>query len=134
VRRTREKKDIGPPLLLVSELSLILFLFWALSVESGKQARTDHTVSRPDVSPSLSGVFVTNPTSVQEEPMQRQHAADDELHVEVHIDLCPNDVLHVTIGNICLHLCRKDFLQLAQAVQAAADQMTRTRATKENIH
>lgn len=66
--------------------------------------------------------------------MQRQHAADDELHVEVHIDLCPNDVLHVTIGNICLHLCRKDFLQLAQAVQAAADQMTRIRATKENIH
>jgi hypothetical protein len=56
--------------------------------------------------------------------MQWHHPTDRELHTEVHIDLCPNDVLHIKIGNICLHLCRPDFLQLAQAVRAAADQLT----------
>jgi hypothetical protein len=61
--------------------------------------------------------------------MQWHHTADRELHAEVHIDLCPDDVLHVKIGNICLHLCRQDFLQLAQAVRAAADQLTAAGAT-----
>jgi hypothetical protein len=70
--------------------------------------------------------------------MLKHHTTDEAVHVEVHIDLCPNDVLHIKIGNICLHLCRQDFLQLAQAVQHTAEQITRSPAVsklaKENTH
>lgn len=70
--------------------------------------------------------------------MLNPHPADEEVHVEVHIDLCPNDVLHIKIGNICVHLCRQDFLQLVQAVQHTAEQITRSRAVsklaKEHMH
>jgi len=56
----------------------------------------------------------------------------------VHIALCPDDVLHLTVGNVCLHLCRQDFLRLAQALSEAAAQMTAAdatpKATKESLH
>jgi hypothetical protein len=64
---------------------------------------------------------VANPIP-KEEFMTRPKPATGALHAEVHIDLCPNDSLHITIGNICLHLCQQDFLQLAQAVQEAMAQ------------
>lgn len=69
--RTREKKDLSRFLLLVSEYSFILFLCWALSVEAGRPERRNQATSRSDVSRGLPNVFVTNPTPVQEEPMQR---------------------------------------------------------------
>ncbi len=53
-------------------------------------------------------------------------------HTEVHIDLCPNDSLHITIGNICLHLCQEDFLQLARAVREAMKQIPQYRNEQRN--
>lgn len=56
--------------------------------------------------------------------MYQHDDAADILHAEVHIDMCANDVLHIKIGNICLHLCRKDFLQLARVLAEAAAQLS----------
>lgn len=70
--------------------------------------------------------------------MLKHHPTDEDVHVDVYIDLCPNDVLHIKIGNLCLHLCRQDFLQLAQAVQQTAEQITMAREVnklaKEHMH
>lgn len=54
------------------------------------------------------------------------------LHTEVHIDLCPNDSLHITIGNICLQLCQQDFLQLAQAVRKVMEQSPHCPSAQRN--
>lgn len=56
--------------------------------------------------------------------MHWQDNPTDIVHAEVHIHVCPNDVLHVKIGNICFHLCRKDFLQLARTIGAVAAQLS----------
>jgi hypothetical protein len=64
--------------------------------------------------------------------MAWQKPAAGALHTEVHIDLCPNDSLHITIGNICLHLCQQDFLQLAQAVREATEQIPRCQSEQQN--
>jgi hypothetical protein len=135
--RTRRKRDFGWFSLLFSELSMIVFLFWALTVESGKQERKYSIFERvPAVFSSNTFAIQTN--SPKELSMLKHHTTDEAVHVEVHIDLCPNDVLHIKIGNICLHLCRQDFLQLAQAVQHTAEQITRSPAVsklaKENTH
>jgi hypothetical protein len=70
--------------------------------------------------------------------MLKHHTTDEEVHVDVHIDLCPNDVLHIKIGNLCLHLCQQDFLQLAHAVKQTADRIavsgTVRKLAKENMH
>ncbi len=49
--------------------------------------------------------------------MQRQYNKDEEKHTEVHITLCPNNSIHIKIDNICLHLCRHDFLRLARTLR-----------------
>ncbi len=49
-------------------------------------------------------------------PTAPQHAGTDGVHATVHIAICPNQQLHLRIGSACLHLCRKDFVQLAKAV------------------
>jgi len=61
--------------------------------------------------------------------MKWRHTTNEELHVNVHVDLCPDHSLHIQIDNICLHLCQKDFLQLAQSVKQAADQVVTAQAT-----
>lgn len=70
--------------------------------------------------------------------MKWRPATDEELHVDVHIDLCPDHSLHIQINNVCLHLCQKDFLQLAQAVKNTADRLltaqATTGATKPQVH
>jgi len=70
--------------------------------------------------------------------MKWRHATDEELHVDVHVDLCPDHSLHIQINNVCLHLCQKDFLQLAQAVKNTADQILTAQATtgvvKPQVH
>ncbi|MEW6296593.1 MAG: hypothetical protein AB1671_02485 [Thermodesulfobacteriota bacterium] len=113
---------IGWASLLVAEFSMFTFLWYALTVAEGKRT------------PPSSTAIVHG----KEVCMRWQHDAADTLHTEVHIDICPNDVLHVKIGNICLHLCRKDFLQLARAVAEAAAQVSDspspTRTAKGNVH
>jgi hypothetical protein len=137
MNRTKGKRDFGRFSLRFSELSMIVFLFWALTVESGKQERKYTTFERAPARFS-SHTFARHTNSPKELSMLKHHPTDEEVHVEVHIDLCPNDVLHIKIGNICLHLCRQDFLQLAQAVQHTAEQITRSRAVsklaKDNMH
>lgn len=137
MNRTKGKRDFGRFSLLFSELSMIVFLFWALTVEGGKQERKSTIFER---APALfsPNTFAIHTNSPKELSMLNPHPADEEVHVEVHIDLCPNDVLHIKIGNICLHLCRQDFLQLAQAVQHTAEQIavsgTVRKLAKENLH
>lgn len=41
------------------------------------------------------------------------------VHAAAHISLCPNEQMHLRIGNVCLHLCRRDFCHLARAVMDA---------------
>ncbi|MCS6926264.1 MAG: hypothetical protein NZ578_10245 [Candidatus Binatia bacterium] len=127
---TKGKRDFGQFSLLFSELSMIVFLFWALTVEGGKQERKSTIFER---APALfsSNTFARHTNSPKELSMLNPPHTDKEVHVEVHIDLCPNDVLHIKIGNICLHLCRQDFLQLAQAVQHTAEHITRSRAVSK---
>lgn len=64
--------------------------------------------------------------------MSRREPMTSVLHTEVHIDLCPNDSLHITIGNICLHLCQEDFFQLARAVRDVMDQIPRQQSGRGN--
>ena len=137
MNRTKGKRDFGWFSLLFSELSIIVFLFWALTVEGGKHER--HSPIFKSVPTLLSShPVVMHSNSHKEMSMLKHHPADEEIHIDVHIDLCPSDVLHIKIGNICLHLCRQDFLQLAQAVQQTAKQITGSREVsklaKENMH
>jgi hypothetical protein len=55
--------------------------------------------------------------------MSLPSARPDEAHIDAHIDLCPDHSFHLKVGNVCLHLCRKDFLQLARAVAGAVTQL-----------
>ena len=43
----------------------------------------------------------------------------EQFHVEAHVDVCADHTLHIQIGNLCLHVCQRDFLQIAKAVNAA---------------
>lgn len=118
----RDASRVGWVSLLIGEYSMFAFLWYALSV-----------AERP-VPP-----FTPTPTlHTQEVCMHQQDDATDLVHAEVHIDVCPNDVLHVKIGSICLHLCREDFLQLARALGAGAAQLSATAGStgtgKGNVH
>ena len=70
--------------------------------------------------------------------MQWQASQSSESHIEAHIDLCPDHSFHMKVGNVCLHLCRKDFLQLARAVARAVMQLPPddviANAEKDNLH
>jgi hypothetical protein len=70
--------------------------------------------------------------------MQRRHYHHDEAHIEAHIDLCPDHSFHMKVGNVCLHLCRKDFLQLARAIVRAVEQLPPAdgmdETEKDNLH
>ncbi len=41
------------------------------------------------------------------------------VHAQAHISVCPNQEMHLRIGNVCLHLCKHDFRELAKAVMNA---------------
>lgn len=58
------------------------------------------------------------------------------VHAHTHIALCPNEQLHVRVGNVCLHLCRRDFCQLARAVMdtLATMEMTERKAIIGDAH
>lgn len=43
-------------------------------------------------------------------------AGEGETHARAHVSVCPNQQMHLRVGNVCLHLCRHDFRQLANAV------------------
>jgi hypothetical protein len=109
----------------------------ALAAEGEKQERNS-TIFRSAPTLLSSNTFALHTNSLKEMSMLKHHTIDEDTHVEVHIDLCPNDVLHIKIDNICLHLCRQDFLQLAHAVTQTADQIGASREgrkpTKEHIH
>jgi len=47
-----------------------------------------------------------------------------ETQVEAHIDMCPDHSLHMKVGNICLDLCRKDFLQLVCTIVRAVEHLS----------
>lgn len=70
--------------------------------------------------------------------MQWQSSQNGESHVEAHIDLCPDHRFHMKVGNVCLHLCRKDFLQLARAIVRAVEQLPpadgMNETEKDNLH
>ncbi len=70
--------------------------------------------------------------------MSWSSAQHGEAHIEAHVDLCPDHKLHMKVGNIGLHLCRKDFLQLAQAIVKAVEQLSLVagidETDKNNLH
>jgi hypothetical protein len=49
-------------------------------------------------------------------PKHRSDPDSERLHANAHISICPNQQMHLRVGNVCLHLCRRDFCQLAKAV------------------
>lgn len=51
-------------------------------------------------------------------------AGPGAIHAHAHITLCPEQEMHVRIGNVCLHLCRRDFCHLARAVMDALATMS----------
>jgi len=70
--------------------------------------------------------------------MQQQHPHHGDSHIEAHIDLCPDHSFHLKVGNVCLHLCQEDFLQLAHAIARAAEQLppadVMSETEKSNLH
>ncbi len=44
-------------------------------------------------------------------------------HVHAHVSICPDDQMHLRVGNVCLHLCRRDFCQLAREVMNTVAKM-----------
>lgn len=114
---------------LVSEFSMIGFLCWALAAD-----RLGTTKQQSPKEVSASRVFcdiITDPTR-KEEFIAWQNPMTGALRTEVHTDLCPNDSLHITVGNICLHLCQQDFPQLAPAAREAMEQIPHYRNEQRN--
>jgi hypothetical protein len=115
-----------------------LVFFYTLTVEAGRQDGKDCSPARLQI--ALAGFSICNPIALQtkEDSMKWWYATDEELHVEVHIDFCPDHSLHIQINNVCLHLCQKDFLQLARAVKNTADQIltaqAATKVAKPQVH
>lgn len=114
---------------LVFEFAMIGFLCWALARDRLGTAPPQLPKELSESRISFSAIANPHP---EEEPMLRRYPMADVLHTEVHIDLCPNDSLHITIGNICLHLCQQDFLQLAQAVLEATEQIPRCQSDQRD--
>ncbi len=92
------------------ELGLLLFLFFALSVESGEGIPLR--------------VGIKDLRGKEERTMKWQCTREETLHTEVHVSLCPNDAVHLKIDNICLHLCRQDLVHLARALGEAAERLS----------
>jgi hypothetical protein len=127
------KVEIGWVSLLFSGVSVLTFFMWLVlaSPTSTPRAR-----GSPQVELNPTPVSLICPRQfVKENVMQGQASQSGDSHIEAHIDLCPDHSFHMKVGNVCLHLCRKDFLKLARAVaRAVTPDDAIANAENKNLH
>ncbi len=112
-------------MLLLSEYSLIVFLLWAVAVEQTKSTRPS-VGQRPGAAErSLSSVaYAALPSHLspaQHMPTQWQCQPAEisgQLHGVPQVDLCPDPGVPIQIGMLRLHVCQRDFFQIAQAISS----------------
>src|SRR5687768_4049178 len=130
------KVEIGRVSLLFSGASVLAFFLWLLLAAPTSTPRARDGPRRDLTATAVS--LSWQPQLGKENVMQWQPSQHGESHIEAHVDLCPDHSFHMKIGNVCLHLCRKDFLQLARAVAQAVTQLPSgdvvAKAEKDNLH
>ncbi len=113
-------------ILLLSEYSLIVFLLWAVAVEQTKPTRPP--VSQRPEAPEMPLTSVahaalpSHSSPGQHMPTQWQ-CQPAELPVQfpgvTQVDLCPDPGVPIQIGALRLHVCQRDFFQIAEAISIA---------------
>ena len=113
-------------ILLLSEYSLIVFLLWAVAVEQTKSTRPSVGQQPGAIDRSLTSVahaaLPSHLSPGQHRPTQWQCQPTEisgQFHGVTQVDLCPDPGVPIQIGTLRLHVCQRDFFQIAQAVNAA---------------
>ena len=120
-------------ILLLSEYSIIVFLLWAIAVEQTKPTRppVSQRPEAPDQRPEAPEMPLTSVAHAalpshsspgQHMPTQWQ-CQPAELPVQfpgvTQVDLCPDPGVPIQIGALRLHVCQRDFFQIAEAISTA---------------
>lgn len=113
-------------ILLLSEYSLIGFLLWAVAVEQTKSTRLSVSQRPGAAERALSSVahaaLPSHSSPAQHLPTQWQCQPAEtprQLSGVTQVDLCPDPGVPIQIGALRLHVCQRDFFQIAEAINTA---------------
>ena len=113
-------------ILVLSEYSLIVFLLWAVAFEQTKSTRPSDSQRPGAAERSLSSVahaaLPSHLSPAQHMPTQWQCQPAEtpgQLSGVTQVDLCSDPGVLIQIGTLRLHVCQRDFFQIAQAINTA---------------
>ena len=131
-------------MLLFSEYSFIVFLLWAVAVEQTKPTRPSVSQRHGAAEISLTSVahaalpshssLGQNSKEVSTQWQCQPAEPLGQFHGVTQVDLCPDPGVPIQIGALRLHVCQRDFFQIAEAINTAVARLpaaeTATRLSK----